>query len=286
MHPKGGQKRQGWLRTQGLLFLLHLISQPAVGPVDPCHPFLCPRINQQQASLLQSRVPADRMLWLPHPPSLRSQPLQPSCFGAQADSPQGLCTALPCRQCTSLDGPRAHPLFCPLLAQMPPPQGSFLTILSKSAQPPPPSLWPALVSLPSPLCYLHCITCSLMTSSPWWSIPWYSVDSSPVFPMPRKVPGPMGNTTGIFRMKRMIKKRRSRLRTQGEMCCHWRNWRKRSRSRMSIHTWWWWWWPWIWVLVSSHFTFIGVTDTLCKDGYCSLESNSKTLTQMRMDRPH
>ena len=31
---------------------LSLTSQPTVGPVDPCHPFLCPRMSQQQGSLL------------------------------------------------------------------------------------------------------------------------------------------------------------------------------------------------------------------------------------------
>ena len=139
---------QGWAEETGLakdprtpLFLLHLTSQPAVGPADPCHPFLCPRINQQQgSSLLQSRVPADRMLWSPHPP------LQPSCFGVQADSPQGLCTALPLQ---AVHFPRwsqgPSTVLSTSCSNATSSQGSFLTILSKSAQPLP-SLWPALVS--------------------------------------------------------------------------------------------------------------------------------------------
>ena len=159
-------------------------------------------------------------------------------------------------------------------------------LIQKRAAPPFPMA--CFSFLPSPLCYLHCIMCSLMTSSPWWSIPWYSVDSLLCCQCPEECLAPW-ETQQISVNEWMIekKKRSSGWGTQGEMCCHWRNWRKRFKKQ-NVH-------PYLMVMMVTLDLGAGVPPLslllvwqrlLCKDGHCSLESNSKTLTQMRTGRPH
>ena len=83
-----------------------------------------------------------------------------------------------------------------------------------------------------------------------------------VFPMPKRVPGPMGSTTNICQwMNDWKKKLSSGWGTQGEMCCHWRNWRK-CFKKTNVHPYLMvmmvkgmQYWPWIWALVFLPFHF-------------------------------
>lgn len=155
---------------------------------------------------------------------------------------------------------------------MPPPhRGLSWPSYQKRAAPPFPMA--CFSFLPSPLCYLHCITCSLMTSSPWWSIPWYSVDSL-LCSQCRKVPClAYGKHSRYLWMNEWLKKKKKQwLRNTRGNVLSLKELEKAFQEAecpsipdgddgdLGFGCW-----------CSSHFTFIGVTETLCKDGHCSLE---------------
>ena len=159
---------------------------------------------------------------------------------------------------------------------------------------PPPFPTTCFSFLHSPLYYLHYITCSLTTSSPWWSIPWHSVISLLCSQCPEECLAPW-ETQQISVNEWMIEKKIKR---------QWlRNTRRNVLSLKELEK----------VFQEAECPSISDGDDgqrdavltldlgagvppislllvwqrlLCKDGHCSLESNSKTLTQTRMDRPH
>ena len=171
--PTAPSTSQGWAEETGLardprtpLFLSH--PSPQWDLWIPATPFCALEwVNSRALSYsLESQLTGC---------SGRPTPLQPSCLGYRQAPLRASAQLFPCRQCNSLDGPRAHPLFCPLLAQMLPPHRG----LSWPSYPKAHTSFPttSFSFLHSPLYYLHYITCSLTTSSPWWSIPWHSVNS-------------------------------------------------------------------------------------------------------------